>query len=70
MEGLREEAQGEGEVRGQRTVSMKTVLKSLTQDGVQDQRSQQLSRSLTTAHLMENTGITYGQNRHRPTPDR
>lgn len=51
VEGLRQEAQGEGEVRRQGDVPVQAVLQGLTEDGVQDQGGQQLAGSLTTAQL-------------------
>lgn len=51
VEGLGEEAQGEGEVGGQGAVAVQAVLEGLAENVVQDQGGEQLSRSLTAAQL-------------------
>ena len=51
VEGFRKVPQREREVGCQGTVSMQAVLQRLVEDGVEDQRSQKLSRGLPTAQL-------------------
>lgn len=53
VEGLRQVAQGEGEVPRQVRVPVQAVLQSLGQDGVEHQRGQQLTGGLAAAQLSE-----------------
>lgn len=51
VEGLREEAQGEGEVASQVCVPVQTVLQGFVEDGVEHQGGQQLPGSLASSQL-------------------
>ena len=57
VEGVWEEAQGEGEVGGLPDVSVQAVLQGLAQDGVQHQRGQQLSGGLPAAQLKDTLAL-------------
>lgn len=53
VEGLRQVAQGEGEVPRQVRVPVQAVLQSLGQDGIEHQWGQQLTGGLAAAQLLE-----------------